>query len=213
MMEWEGVVAAIIFLGGCNFRCLYCHNYDIAFGNDEGEVISEEAVFTRLTELRGWIDGVVISGGEPTIYGAELINLLKKIRQKGLKTKLYTNGTNPELLQKIINDRLIDAVSMDIKHTIEKYGDVVMVQSKDVVRNVEDAIDILKNRNDMQVKFRLTVVKGVHTAQDICEIRRLVYPKPLVLQNVSPEHVPAGSSRLVQPFSAREFEELQKIVC
>lgn len=211
-MDWEGVVASILFVGGCNFRCLYCHNHNIAFNTDELESIPEGFVFNRLKELKNWIEGVIISGGEPTIYGERLESFLYKLKEEGFKTKVYTNGSNPSLLSRLIDKKLVDAISMDLKHIFSRYNSIVMTQTSDVVELVNDSVKILKNRDDIQVKFRVTLVKGIHFYKDVMEIRQLVYPKPLILQNVSTEHIPGMFREKILPFNATEFEELQKSI-
>ncbi|GAB4435862.1 MAG: anaerobic ribonucleoside-triphosphate reductase activating protein [bacterium] len=212
LMDWEGVVASIIFVGGCNFRCIYCHNYNIAFNSNSSESIPEDDVLQRLRELKNWIEGVIISGGEPTIYGDKLEAFLCRLKQEGFKTKIYTNGSNPSLLSRLIEKKVVDAVSMDIKHILLYYNNVVNAMNADITRFVEDSVAILKNSSDLQVKFRLTVVKGVHTEEDILQIKQFVSPKPLVLQNVSTEHIPEYFKERIRPFSAAEFEALQKSI-
>jgi len=212
MMDWDGVVASILFVGGCNFRCLYCHNYNIAFNPDRQESIPYEVLFKRLYELKGWVDGVIISGGEPTIYGESLISFLEKLKADGFKTKLYTNGANPSLLIKLIEENLLDAVSMDIKHLFSKYNLITTLETDAMIEKVKQSVSILKSNEKLSVKFRLTVVKGLHTKDDVKEICELVFPKPLILQNVSAEHVPENFVNLIQPFTAAEFEQLQKSI-
>lgn len=211
LMEWEGVVAAIVFLGGCNFRCIYCHNHQIAFTPEKVEDIPREYVFTRLKELKHWIDGVVISGGEPTIYGDELITFMERLKKEGFKIKLYTNGSNHAIIAALIEEGLVDAISMDIKHVFSKYHEITDMSNDDIVLNVKKSIDFLKNRKDVSVKYRLTIVKGVHTFDDISIIKEYVRPRPLIIQNVSLEHVPDTHRERVIPFTACELEEIQKI--
>lgn len=212
LMDWDGVVASIVFVGGCNFRCLYCHNYDIAFNSAEKEDVSQEFIFARLKELKKWIDGVIVCGGEPTIYGASLTLLLETLKAEGFKTKIYTNGTNNALLTDLIENKLLDAVDMDIKHVFSKYAQVTMADNHEMLEEVKNSISFLKSTKTIDVRFRTTVVKGIHTQNDIEEIYKLVHPCPLIIQNVSNEHVPEKYSNLVQPFTAKEFEELQKLI-
>lgn len=212
LMDWEGVVASILFVGGCNFRCIYCHNHHIAFNSNASENIPEEDVFHRLKALKNWIEGVIISGGEPTIYGDKLEDFLCRLKHEGFKTKIYTNGSNPQLLLRLIEKKNVDAVSMDIKHLFPYYNSVVKSYNPDITHFLEDSVKLLKNSSDLQVKFRLTVVKGIHTEKDILQIRQFVSPKPLILQNVSTEHIPEDFKGRIYPFSAAEFEMLQKSI-
>lgn len=212
MMEWDGVVSSILFIGGCNFRCPYCHNFNIAFSTDSIETIPEEAVFERLFELKKWVEGVVISGGEPTLYKEELVAFLKKLKKRNLKIKLYTNGSNSDILELLIKEKLVDAISMDIKHSLDMYNVIANSNIKDVAERVRQSVNLLKASEDISVKFRLTVVKGVHDRQHISELKHFVAPKKLILQNVSSDHIPEGSKDKIIPFKANEFEELQKIL-
>jgi pyruvate formate lyase activating enzyme len=112
--DWPGQVVAVIFLPGCNFRCPYCHNYPLVLNPDEGETFTLGYVFQRLDALRSWLDGVCVSGGEPTL-SAGLAALCGKIKEAGLLCKLDTNGSRPRVLQELLAGDLIDFVSMDVK--------------------------------------------------------------------------------------------------
>lgn len=212
LLDWDSVVASILFVGGCNFRCLYCHNYNIAFNPATEENVPQEFIFSRLKELKKWIDGVIVSGGEPTIYGASLKLLLETLKAEGFKTKLYTNGTNKTLLKELIENKLLDAVDMDIKHVFSKYAQVTMDGNYEMLEEVKSSVSLLKSTKTIDVKFRTTVVKGLHTQNDIEEIYKVVYPCTFIIQNVSNEHVPEKYSKLIQPFTLKEFEELQKLI-
>lgn len=212
MIEWDGVVSSILFVGGCNFRCPYCHNFNIAFSNDSVETIPEEAVFDRLFELKNWVEGVVISGGEPTLYGEELVMFLKKLKKRNLRIKLYTNGSNPDILELLIKEKLVDAISMDIKHSLQIYNVIANSKIVDIAERVRKSVNLLKASENVSVKFRLTIVKGVHYKQHISELQNLVAPKKLILQNVSLDHIPDEFKEMIVPFQANEFEELQKML-
>src|SRR3989344_5028215 len=112
LIDYPGKIACIIFLGGCNFKCGYCYNSDVVFNKTSS--ISEEEVFSFLETRKKYIDGVCITGGEPTIH-KELFGFIKKIKALGYKVKLDTNGTNPNTVELLINNNLIDYIAMDIK--------------------------------------------------------------------------------------------------
>ncbi len=118
LIDWPGKLATVVFVPGCNLRCRYCHARDIVTGADAIEAISAERVFDYLEESDGWIDGVVISGGEPTLY-PRLRELAARVKAAGLGVKLDTNGTRPKVLASLIRDGLVDDVAMDVKAPLD----------------------------------------------------------------------------------------------
>ena len=126
MVDWEGKLAAIIFLSGCNLRCAYCHNPELITKNHVAS-ISWEKVVDQLGEKKGWIDGVVITGGEPTI-NEELESMIVALRQLGLPVKLDTNGTRPDVVKDLVGKGLIEFLAMDIKAAFAGYDGVTRVK-------------------------------------------------------------------------------------
>jgi len=112
--DWPGLIAAVLFLPGCNFRCPYCHNHPLVTAPEKCRDYELEQVFARLQELRGWLDGVCISGGEPTLQPG-LADLCRRVRDAGFKCKLDTNGSRPEVLARLLAAELLDFVAVDIK--------------------------------------------------------------------------------------------------
>ncbi len=117
-VDWRGAVAAVLFLPGCDLACPFCHNYTLASDPDSYLTLELEAVLARLAEFAGWIDGVVVSGGEPTLHPG-LDELLDRIKAAGFKTKLDTNGLKPGALQDLCRRGLVDMVAMDVKAPLE----------------------------------------------------------------------------------------------
>lgn len=117
-VDWPGKVAAVVFLPGCNFRCPYCHNRDLVLYPDALASVPVDAVLARLGELGGWVDGVCVTGGEPTLHPG-LRELLTRLRSRGLAVKLDTNGSHPEALAGLLAGRLLDAVALDLKAPLE----------------------------------------------------------------------------------------------
>ena len=154
VVDFPPYVACTIFISTCNFRCGFCHNTDLV--NDSGKLkqYSEEEIFNFLDSKRNILDGVCISGGEPTLYHG-LKAFIKKIKDKGLKVKLDTNGTNPELLKELIQNNLLDYVAMDIKASKENYEKAVGVKVN--IEDLNKSIEIIKNSN-IGYEFRTTVV-------------------------------------------------------
>lgn len=210
MMDWNGVVASIVFAGGCNFRCLYCHNYALAFTPNALNSICEMDILDKIKGMRDWIDGVIVSGGEPTLCGEGLAAFLKNLRDMGFKTKLYTNGSMPDILERLLSGGLLNAVSMDIKHRPDRYEEVVNVDMPGLHGRIRRSVESLK-KSDIETEFRLTLVKGLHSLEDIKFVKELVMPKTLILQNVNESDIPAAHKDMIIPFPAAEFEELEKL--
>jgi pyruvate formate lyase activating enzyme len=166
LLDYPGHVAATIFLGGCNFRCPFCHNSSL-IGNDARSEFSEEEILNFLIKRKGILEGVCITGGEPTISG-ELESLIRKIRDLGYLIKLDTNGYCPDVLKKLITDELLDYVAMDIKSGREHYKKAAGTDGLKI-RNIEESAAFLME-NRISYEFRTTVVKGIHDVGDFVDI-------------------------------------------
>ena len=165
VLDFPGQVACIIFTAGCSFRCPFCHNATLVKG--EGDVISEEEIFSYLKKRQGILDGVVITGGEPTIQ-KDIKEFVSKIKAMGYKVKLDTNGYHPDKLKELLDVGLIDYVAMDIKNSKEKYALTTGVPNIDISR-VEESVELIKNGN-VPYEFRTTVMAELHQTQDIVAI-------------------------------------------
>lgn len=115
LLDFPGKVACTVFLTGCNLRCPYCHNPDLVLTKDNGKYISEKEFFEFLLSRKGKLDGVCITGGEPTLY-PNLTNLIRRIREMGFLVKLDSNGAVPEMLEHLLREKLLDYVAIDIKN-------------------------------------------------------------------------------------------------
>lgn len=167
LLDFPTKVACIVFLHGCNFRCPFCHNANLVI-EKENTFITEEAFFQFLSKRKGLLDGVCISGGEPTIYQEELITFIRKIKEMDFLVKLDTNGTNPELLQKLLKDSFIDYIAMDIKNSKENYLKTIGLTQLELDK-IEKSIELIKNSN-IDYEFRTTVVNPLHTKDDFRNI-------------------------------------------
>lgn len=163
LLDYPGNIACTVFLGGCNFRCPFCHNGSLVLPERMGETLSREDFLAFLDSRRGRLRGVCVSGGEPTLQ-PDLPELLSEIKSRGFLVKLDTNGTNPEMLFGLINDGLVDYVAMDIKNSPEKYAQTAGVDFElDTVR--QSAQLLMQGRVDFE--FRTTLMRELHTAEDI----------------------------------------------
>ncbi len=161
-VDYDGKLACTVFLSGCNFRCPFCHNSPLVISTENN--ISEQEFFDFLIERKSMLNGVCISGGEPTLY-SQLPEFIKKIKALGYSVKLDTNGTNPQMLKTLIDNKRIDYVAMDIKNSFLMYPITVGVDEIDIEK-VKQSIKILLE-NKIDYEFRTTLIKQYHTVDDI----------------------------------------------
>ena len=166
LLDYPGCVAATIFVGGCNFRCPFCHNGDLVLQSAQITGYSEEEVLTFLKKRKNVLEGVCITGGEPTLYG-ELSDFIRKIKALDYKVKLDTNGSNPEMISELVKNGLVDYVAMDIKAPAASYDRVCGVNVD--IDKIKKSVEFLKEGN-VPYEFRTTVVKELHTREDILKI-------------------------------------------
>ena len=200
LLDFPGHVAATIFTGGCNFRCPFCHNSDL-LGNDAEAQYTDEEVLQFLAKRKGILEGVAITGGEPTLQ-PDLEHFILQIRELGYLIKLDTNGSRPDVLKSLCEKRLIDYVAMDIKTCKERYPKVVGIPSANI-GSIMESVEFLK-QGTVPYEFRTTVVKELHRAEDFARIAKWISGCPnYFLQNyVDSEQV------LVAGFSSCSKEEL-----
>ena len=167
LLDYPGKLAATVFLGGCNFRCPFCHNSSLVLAPGASGVMSEEALIGFLAERRPKLNAVCISGGEPTMY-ADLPSFIYKLKDLGFSVKLDTNGTNPEMLYALVADELIDYVAMDIKSSKAGYALAAGKPGIDLY-SVEESVAYLLT-DSVDYEFRTTLVRGIHTEADMVGI-------------------------------------------
>ena len=168
LLDYPGKVACTVFLSGCNLRCPYCHNPGLVLPEQsEGSEIPEAEVLSFLERRKGKLDGVCITGGEPTLQ-KDLPELTEKIRALGYQVKLDTNGTNPSMVKQLYQDHLIDYVAMDLKASRQNYP-VVSGCPAISLEKLQETMEFLMN-SGIDYEFRTTVVKGLHTKHDFEDI-------------------------------------------
>ncbi|HKL98489.1 MAG TPA: anaerobic ribonucleoside-triphosphate reductase activating protein [Mobilitalea sp.] len=164
LLDYPKHLAATIFIGGCNMRCPFCHNASLVLAANTQPVIPEEEVLSYLAKRINILEGICITGGEPTLY-PELIEFIIKIKALGYKIKLDTNGTNPDLIKHLVRQRLIDYVAMDIKNSLESYSHTAGKDGFDT-KPIEESVSFLLS-GSLDYEFRTTLVNELHTSQDI----------------------------------------------
>lgn len=162
-IDFPNKTAAIVFTQGCNFKCSYCHNPELVYPDMYQLPIPEEQVFAFLESRKNQLDAVVITGGEPTLQ-SDLIEFIKKVKAMGFLVKLDTNGSNPKVLEQIINQKLVDFIAMDIKAPFDKYNLVCCVPIN--IENIKTSIELIKN-SGIDFLFRTTYDKSKLFDKDI----------------------------------------------
>jgi len=170
LLDFPGRVACVVFTNGCNFRCPFCHNASLVLPRGESEEVSEEEFFAFLKKRKGILDGVVITGGEPTLAKG-LYEFIVAVKQEGYPVKLDTNGSFPDKLKPLLADGLLDYVAMDIKSVPEKYEAVAGVKVD--MDALAESIEAIRT-SGVPHEFRTTVVKGLHTEADIVGVAQML---------------------------------------
>jgi pyruvate formate lyase activating enzyme len=179
LIDYPDHLSAIVFTQGCNFRCHYCYNPMLVwpkrtdkgkYGQEGSPYLSEESLLSFLQERQGKLNGVVITGGEPSLH-KDLPSFIEKIRELGYDIKLDTNGTNPELLKRLITDKLLDYIAMDLKAPISSYQKVVNVELNFL--NIEKSAKMIRE-SGLDYEFRTTVVPQLITKEKIEEIAKFL---------------------------------------
>jgi pyruvate formate lyase activating enzyme len=166
LLDYPGNVACTVFLGGCNFRCPFCHNWEIVDGSMPS-IMSKGELLSFLEKRINLLDGVVITGGEPTLRN-DLPDLIREIKDMGFKVKLDTNGNNPDRLINLVENGLVNYVAMDIKNGKSRYGETVGIKDFDI-SPIEESVNFLL-KNKVQYEFRTTVIKQFHDEESFMQI-------------------------------------------
>lgn len=202
LLDFPEKIAAIVFTMGCNFRCGYCHNPELI--NGEAKI---EEVFEFLKTRQGKLDGVVITGGEPCLQ-KDLPEFIKQVKELGFAVKLDTNGSFPEMLEKVLLD--LDYVAMDIKAPLEKYSQIVNVDVD--TSKILKSIEVLKN-GGVDYEFRTTVVKSQLSFEDFEKIGQLIQGAPrYYLQRFEASKILDKSLENEKTYSTEEFERIIDIL-
>ena len=168
LLDFPTKTACTVFTGGCNLRCPFCHNAGLVLSPGKYPTVSEDEVFALLEKRKNTIDGVCITGGEPTLQ-PELPGFLEKLRRLGYAVKLDTNGTNPAMLKALLHERVLDYVAMDIKNSPSRYAETC--GGIDCLSRVRESAALLMD-GTVDYEFRTTVCAPLHTPRDMEELGR-----------------------------------------
>jgi pyruvate formate lyase activating enzyme len=169
LIDYPGVIATTVFTVGCSFRCPFCHNPELVLSS-QFVVHSnlEKEFFEFLQKRKGKLEGVCITGGEPTIQ-PDIVDFIKKIKALGFLVKLDTNGTRPDILKKLLDMKLLDFIAMDIKNQLKNYDKTVGVKTDK--KRIKLSVELIMN-NKVPYEFRTTAVPGIHKEEDFLEIAK-----------------------------------------
>ena len=220
--DWPGKVVAVLFLPSCNWRCLYCHNHDLVFHPEKYPDFPLQDIIENLQNRQGWIDGICLTGGEPTIH-PWLPSLIRELRSapalnlsgRPPEIKLDTNGTHPEVLQRLVAEGLLDYVAMDLKGPMEpaRYAAIVgRPLAAEGLERIHLSLQILLT-GEVDYELRTTVVPTLLEEEDVYEIaRRVQGARRYTLQTFNPKHALQESLRSVPPFDEITMNRMQKRV-
>lgn len=207
LVDWDGMVSCVLFLPGCNFRCPFCHNHLLVRNPERLETVPWERVERYLADKKEWIDGVVVTGGEPTIH-RDLGEALSRIRAAGAKVKLDTNGYRPADLGKLFSDNLVDYVAMDVKAPLDvSYSRAAGVEVDASI--IKRSIDLILG-SGLPHEFRTTVVPGLHNLDSTERIgREIKGAQKWALQQFVPLQADDQALRSLVPLAESELVEMR----
>lgn len=206
LVDYPGRLCAKAIIPGCNFRCPYCTNVDLIQDFIGMELLSEREVLDHLYRVKGYLTGLCLGGGEPTLHNG-LLSFMYRVKSLGYLLKVDTNGTRPKRLMKLMEERVVDCVTLDLKAPLERYPEVV--RYKVDMEAVEQSIRLLR-RGGVDHEFRTTVVPGLIGGKDLEELAQLlVGSKRFVIQQFRPGRTMCPEYGDVKPFSLNELREFR----
>ncbi|MEO0069939.1 MAG: anaerobic ribonucleoside-triphosphate reductase activating protein [candidate division WOR-3 bacterium] len=209
LVDWDGKITSVLFIGGCNFCCPFCHNATVANDDPKLPSISWQEIKDSLEQKLGWLDGVVLTGGEPLMH-PEIFELSSRIKDLGLNIKIDTNGSFPYPLREALALKLVDFVAMDIKAPLNERYAVAVGRPLPSLAAIRRSIKLLLETG-MDYEFRITVVPGLVNPKDIAEIGAVLKgAKKVILQQFVPENARLKRFQRKKPYSLKEAEAMRE---
>ncbi|MFA5840411.1 MAG: anaerobic ribonucleoside-triphosphate reductase activating protein [Candidatus Margulisiibacteriota bacterium] len=209
-LDWDGKIVSVVYLPLCNLRCPFCHNSGLVEAPQSYSTIPKEKIFAFLDDHLDFIDGVCITGGEPTLHKDKgLFEFAREIKNRGLLVKIDSNGTDPDCLQKLIDENLIDYVAMDIKGPInERYSNIC--RTKVDIEKIKKSIGLIMSRK-IHYEFRTTVVPTLLSFEDVVGVARSIAgAEKYALQQFKAENCWEPEMLKIKPYSKEELELMAK---
>ncbi len=206
LLDYPKHAACIIFTRGCNFRCVFCQNSPLIENSKQKGLIDEEEVLNYLMKRKNVLDGIVISGGEPTLQ-KDLVPFIKKVKKMSLKVKLDTNGTNPAIIKELLDNNLVDYIAMDIKDNLSSYEKIINYNTN--ISLIKQSIKLIKE-SKIDHEFRTTIIKEYHNIENIKSLLKDFKNENYYLQNfVDSENVLVKN---LHGFTNDELKNIEKII-
>jgi pyruvate formate lyase activating enzyme len=210
LIDWDGKLTTVLFFDKCNFMCPFCQNWELILHPENFPVIQWQDIEKVLRAKKGWIDGVVLTGGEPLVYKEEVSDIARKTKALGLLVKLDTNGAYPDALRELIAEKLVDYVALDIKAPLNKTYAIAAGKEANIM-NIARSIEILKE-DDVDYEFRTTCVPGIIDRTAIESIGKVIQSaKQWVLQQYVPENAYKEEYRTMKKIPEPDLQKLLDI--
>jgi pyruvate formate lyase activating enzyme len=208
-IDWKGRLASVVFTGGCNFRCPYCHNGGLVLNPEGFENVPLDHLYLTFKKYKNWVEHVVITGGEPTIH-KDLPRFMGGLKERGLKIKLDTNGSNLPMVKYLADEGLVDYIAMDIKGPVEKYERWCGINTDTAA--IEKCIDFVLG-GSVDYEFRMTVVPFLHREEDIyLAAERISAAKRFFIQEFRPVGTLNPKFSQIKPFSPHKIARIRQTV-
>ena len=209
-LDWDGKIVSTLYVPHCNFRCPFCHNWELVTHPEKFDAKPFDEIKAFLTENRNFIDGICLTGGEPALY-SDLIEYSEKIRDLGMMVKLDTNGNVPKMIEKVFDQDLINYIAMDIKAPLEQMAYNKLAGVKVNLGNIKKTIELIMN-SGVDYEFRTTVVPTWLTNDDILDIAKSIEgAKKYVLQQFVPEHAFSEDLRSFKPYGKEKIDAMIEV--
>lgn len=209
-VDWDGKISSVIFLPGCNFKCVFCHNHKLVFNYKDLPDIPWNEIKKKILHHKGWIDGVCISGGEPLMEPC-LVPLIEEIRNMDFLVKLDTNGSFPDELKLLFDKKLIDYVAMDLKAPLDERYDRI-TQTKVDLSKIRESIALILKSN-IGYEFRTTMVPGYSGKDELTAIAKEIKgAEKFILQNFNPQDTLCVDLKKIQPYTEMEMDEFKTAI-
>jgi len=206
LIDYPGEIGAVVFCQGCNFRCPYCHNPELVNPELYMECMPEDGIFSFLSGRVGRLDAVTVTGGEPTIH-SELPRFLARLKDMGYLVKLDTNGSMPSVLERLIAEKIVDYIAMDIKGPLGKYTEITRVPT--FLDDIEESIKLIMH-SGLKYEFRTTIVESLLSEDDLLAVGGLI-PKArrYAIQSFVPSKVLDSSLLNAKPVPSKILEKIR----